>query len=197
MARLLVASLASGFALFFWGFLSWVILPWHTHTFDQAADEVQFGQVLSGSLPQTGTYLLPMIPAGKMNEQTQATFAERRQAGPIAIVHFRKEGGPPMEPMMFAYGIVINIAMGACASLILWLIRGAAMAYQDRVTLIVLVGLFGAIATYGVEWNWLIRTDIYTLVNIADQLVGALIVGLIVAAIIPSGAMVSSAARGK
>lgn len=191
MVRVIVGGVVGGVILFFWGFLSWVILPWHNYTFDQAPDEVKFGTVLSAELPTTGTYLLPMIPVGQMNSETQATFTERYSNGPVAIVHIRKEPRAPMPPQMFAIGIVLNIAMALCASAMLWMVRGAGLSYAQRLLLVMLAGLFTAIASYGIEWNWLVRTDFYTLVNIADVLVGTLLMALAIAAIVPGRAVPS------
>jgi hypothetical protein len=46
------------------------------------------------------------------------------------------------------------------------------------------MGFFAVLLTYAIEWNYLYRPDDYTLVMCADNLIGSLVVGIVVALIV-------------
>src|SRR5262245_12672403 len=69
MKRNLLLSLLAGVVLFVWGFVSWVVLPWHMNVAKKFADETAVAQFLKQNAPEGGIYYLPFsekdYPAGQ------------------------------------------------------------------------------------------------------------------------------------
>ena len=214
MVRVLVAGIVAGVALFAWGFVSWVVLPWHNLTFRDLPDEVALVVKLHEQLPKTkaedgvqvplsGAYIIPGMEAGryraalakaktdeerkKVQEERRAAeneMAERHREGPIATIFYRHEGHEPMAPQTLAAGLGIAMLCGFFAALAVYIALPGRPNFLLRVGLVVVMGFFTVLLTYAIEWNYLYRPDDYTLVMCADNLVGSLVVGIVVALIV-------------
>ena len=59
MKNTLVTIILCGIVLFFWGFLSWAVIPWHSSSANKLTDESEVAQVLKQNAPASGIYFLP------------------------------------------------------------------------------------------------------------------------------------------
>lgn len=189
MKRILLASVASGLALFLWGFLSWVALPWHNMTFHDLRDEARVAEALRAELPKTGTYFIPWINQAQMqdaaaSEKAMAEMTDRHRQGPVAQIFFLAEGAEPMAPPVLLRGVVIDILIGLVAATLVGLTLGPNSTYARRFGVVMCSGLITVLMTHVTDWNFLYRPIDYTIVMCADHLVCAAVVGAVVAAIV-------------
>lgn len=182
--KLLLGGILGGIAVFIWGAISWMALPWHMTTLHKFKDEAAVVQVLKANAPKSGVYLLPNVhqhEPGTPPEQRKAAEEEgkkRLQEGPLAFTVFRAGGMEGMGAALIG-SLVLNILS---AVLITWLLLKSAIAgYANRVIFVVVVALIAALMVHLSYWNWWSFTTDYTLVSVADLLIGWALAGLAIA----------------
>ncbi len=189
MFRAILAGVLAGIALFMWGFVSWVVLPWHNETFRELPDEEVVSSTLKRNLERPGTYMIPWIVESTINSEEERATAmkameERHKVGPIVQIFYQPEGEEPMAPAVLGRGVAIDIGIGIVAAWILSLTLAGRPNYVQRVCTILLVGIFSILMTHVTDWNFMYRPVDYTMVMCMDHLVGALVVGLVAGAIV-------------
>ena len=180
-----LAILAAAFAVYVWGFLFWgaTTIPyraWKTATDDPAAQ-----QALREHFPANGVYAVPSV----MHDiETQERLTE---AGPTGFVFITAaEGRPLMVPSVMIMGFVQEIAVAALvAALLGW--AGAGLAFAGKVKLALLAGLISVVQTqfgdavwWMAPWGWKLVTSFY-------EIVCFLIMGVILAKMLPGGSRAS------
>lgn len=187
--RLILATIVGAVISFAWGFVSWVVLPWHTMTFNALPNEAAVSEALAEGATADGIYLIPWMDhdADWDGPEGQA-WQEKHRSGPVAFISVNPDGGEPMDPAVLGMGFLLDILAAAIAVMLLRAALPVLPAYSQRVMF--LVGLGGVAAMiFVIEWNYWGFEATYTLVNVVDTLVDALLVGLAVAAIVkPDGA---------
>ncbi len=167
MKRNLLLSIAAGLVLFVWGFISWVVLPWHNLVANKFTDEVAVSHVLKANSPQKGIYYLP--------------FSEKdhgpNQVG--AFVNVLPEGTEMSMGKQMATGTITQI-IGAFLVLTL-LSQASGLTYWGKVGFVSLVGLTIGFVSHAPYWNWFGFSSPYVVVTILDILIGWVLAGLAVA----------------
>lgn len=189
MKRIVIAGLSSGLALFFWGFVSWVVLPWHNMTFRELPGEARVREVLRDEMKESGSYFIPWLHESQMTdaastEKAMAEMTERHRQGPVVQVFYQVDGAEPMAPHVLLRGVIIDLLIGFVAAVMVGLTLDPTRGFSRRFGIVLATGLFTVLMTHVTDWNFMYRPLDYTLVMCADHLVGATIVGLIVAAIV-------------
>ena len=189
MKRIVIAGVSSGLALFFWGFVSWVVLPWHNMTFRDLPGEARVSDVLQAEMQQSGTYFIPWMVASQMTdaasaEKAMAEMNERHRQGPVAQIFYQAEGAEPMAPIVLLRGVGIDVLIGFVTALLVSLTLDSTRGFSRRFGVVLTAGVFTVLMTHVTDWNFMYRPLDYTLVMCADHLVGTCVVGLIVAAIV-------------
>lgn len=57
MKRIFIATLVGAVVAFFWGFISWQLLPWHQ--MNHFKDDAAVAKAISENAPRHGLYVLP------------------------------------------------------------------------------------------------------------------------------------------
>lgn len=163
----IIAAVVAGLVMFFWGFVSWTVLPWHNVDVSQFSDQQVVMDTLLQQSPKSGIYFIP---------GDQADYDANT---PGAFVNVMKNGfGAGMGEMM-AKGIVGNIVLALLA--ILLLAKTSLTSYGSRVGFMVMLGLLIGLAANIPYWNWFGFPTGYILVNITDYVVTWLLAGLVIA----------------
>lgn len=187
MVRVLVGALLGGAVLFVWSAVSWMLIPWHDVGAMSREDSIV--RALSTSGTERGVYWIPGPPE---NEE----WAQRHREGPVAMVVYNPEGSEPMPLALFFKGFALNVATALVAAILLAKAARGVRGYAGRVFLVTLVGLYAGLSTSMMSWNWMYYPLRYSLEMSADALVGALLLGLVLAAVIrPGGAIAASPGR--
>lgn len=167
MKRNMLLCLVAGVVLFIWGFVSWVVLPWHMMVANKFTDEAAVSQVLKENAPKQGVYYLPFSEKDHGPEQVGA------------FVNVLPEGTDMNMVRQMSVGIVTQIIS---AFLVLGLLSmTSGLAYWGRVGFFALAGLTIGFVSHAPYWNWFGFSVPYVAVTIADILIGWTLAGLAVA----------------
>jgi hypothetical protein len=170
MKTYIKSGVLAGVVLFFWGAFSWMALPWHTATLHHFIDGRAVSNGLIANALQSGIYVTPM--------DTDATSqGDTKQAFIFASVHL--QGMPSSMVPALIISLLIQII---AAILIAYLLsKTSGLTYFKRVRFVLIFALAAGIITYLPYWNWFCFDTTYTLVMIADLLLGWLLAGLVLA----------------
>lgn len=180
MTRLFFGSLVAALVLFGFGAAFWTCPTPYAYVEKPSQGSAALGAVLRDHLPNDGLYLVPG------NDSDPDTRLKLYQAGPVATIHYRRDGVEPMAPetltIGFLHGWVTTFLLGC-------LLRIASLPrYGQRLLLILLAGL--AAANYmklgdGIywfqPWPWLVLNAAYDAV--AFLVAGAILAGIVKPAI--------------
>ena len=117
-----IAVLLATVAMYVWGFLYWGVNPLPYTSWQQTTDDVAAGKALLDLLPNSGTYY---IPSPRHDADTLSRLFE---AGPLAFIHFHRQGRPQHDPMIMIKGFVLDLAVVILLAALLRTARPAAKA---------------------------------------------------------------------
>jgi len=181
---LVLGGLLGGLALFVWGSISWMVLPWHLMTLEKFKDEATVAQALSANASVSGVYLLPNVhkhDPGMTEEQKKAEEAEgmkRMIQGPSMFAAVSLAGAGNMgHPLLIT--LLTNILSALLAT---WmLLKTTGLRYLGQVGFVMLIALTAAIIAYLPDWTWWRFSTNFTAVGVADLLIGWFLAGLVIA----------------
>jgi hypothetical protein len=179
MSRTILAGFLGALVLFFWGFLSWTVLPFHSQTTHALPNEDVVASALKAGNAESGTYRIPGIGN---SEATKKVEMEKMKVGPIAWIHYRQEGYGEMDMMYLLKGfLLLFISATIAASLLGKLSWSLASKYGARVRFIMMLGFFLAIAGRLGDWAFLGYSTAFSLNLVADDVIGWTLAGLVIA----------------
>ncbi|GAB4379661.1 MAG: hypothetical protein Kow0042_29270 [Calditrichia bacterium] len=185
MKRILIAGLLGGIAVFIWGFISWVVLPWHNMTIKSLPNEEAVVQMLQDANLQTGVYYFPGMKEEKLSaeeaEQAMKEWAEKHRRGPLGTFFYHSGGTAPMSASTMVTGFLISLLAAVLAAYLLSSASAHLVSYGRRVLFVTFIGLFAALVSHVTMWNWFYMPVGYSLVNTIDLIVSWLIAGLVIA----------------
>ncbi|MGH7207064.1 MAG: hypothetical protein ACREI2_12745 [Nitrospiraceae bacterium] len=186
---LVLGGLLGGMALFVWGSISWMVLPWHMMTFEKFKDEATIAQALTANALRPGLYLLPNVhkhDPGVTEEQKKAEEAggmKRMVQGPFMFASVSLAGAGNMgHPLLIT--LLSNILSALLATWMLLKTNG--LRYLGRVGFVMLIALTAAIVAYLPDWTWWHFSTSFTAVGVADLLIGWFLAGLVIAKLTPA-----------
>ncbi len=184
MARIIIAAIVGGLVVFCWGFVSHTMLPiaeMGMHV-DKLPGEASLRSAMTEHLPESGLYFVPgMDPLleGDPTKQWEEA-ADRMASGPVALMAVRKDGSSGMAKELGFEGLA-NISCAFVAALILWCIP---CAFVCRVLVVMALGLFSWMSidvSYVIWYGFPVE---YAAGQLIDHLIGWLLAGLLIAAIV-------------
>jgi hypothetical protein len=175
--KIILGALVGGLIVFVWGAVSWMVLPWHEATLGAFGDEQAVADVVRANAASSGVYFLP-----NMHAQTQGGEAAeaRYRTGPLVFAAVRLGGAEGMGAQLLGSLIIQVLAAGFLSWLLLQM-RTAS--YAGRLGVVAVVTLFASVAVHLPYWNWWHFSAAYTVVAVADLLIGWLAAGLFLARI--------------
>ncbi|MCP5537153.1 MAG: hypothetical protein H7A51_13110 [Akkermansiaceae bacterium] len=175
MKRILTATLAGAVAAFAWGFVSWVLLPWHQMA--DFKDDAAVAKVITENAPAHGLYVLPKQVDGKPDPKaiTDGPFV-------YAVVRPGKLAAPWSETTALIGSFCIQLAGALIITIAIHRIR--ATRYISRASVGPAMGLFAGTTVALPTWNWFELPDTHTLAQVLDPLIAWTIAGLIIASMI-------------
>lgn len=180
----LIGGLFGGLAMFVWGAVSWMVLPWHDATIEKFSNEYIVARDVTRFAPESGIYILPnthKFPDGMSEadrEKAMDSGMKKMKQGPFLFVSVSLDGADPEDPKAFIISILINVA---AACLIAWLIlQSKFTSYADRMKFVAVAGVLIAILATLPMWNWWKFPAAYTLVNFVDIVITVVIAGLVI-----------------
>lgn len=184
--RLIIASVASAIALFFWGFLYWaqiavMISPWKTIT--TAENGSTPIDSLKKVFPESGVYMYPWVDASDDKRGSAEEFNKQHADGPIVQVFYHADGISP-EEMGATMGLGF-IHMLASSFLCCFLLKhsNCGTTFLNRVCFVFTLGLFASVWINGADPIWWHYPISHVLFMATYNIIAWLIAGVVIAAI--------------
>jgi hypothetical protein len=177
MCTCIKAGILGGIVLFIWSAISWMVLPWHEQTIHSFKSGQAVVHAIKANVEKSGIYFFPAMHPEAIESNMEITQpATGHEPMIFASVHL--EGMPSMA-MSMVIGFINAIV---AALLVAWLLtKATGLNYIGRVGFVVVFALAAGIITDIPAWNWF-RFDMqYTLVMLADMLIGWFFAGLVMA----------------
>ncbi|HSX03489.1 MAG TPA: DUF1761 domain-containing protein [Rhabdochlamydiaceae bacterium] len=160
-----LSSFLGGAIAFVWGFISWVVIPWHTASMHRFQDTQVVSEVLAQNAPVDGIYVFHPKQHRSSTENAPFVFAS------INRTHMNEKQSLPMVRSFIIQVIV--------AFFISWvLVHTKSRKYWDLVTISAVLGLIGGMMSYLPAWNWWGTPIGYTLVGLIDLVITWFLAGL-------------------
>ena len=183
MKTLLKGTIFGGLTLFFWGWISWMVIPWHNATLNALINEPLVEQVLIATAPEKAVYLLPSgeksvspIPPAEKEAHRKAAMG-KWEKGFSAFLVMNPQGTGSM-PMHMVKGLLTQMLAALLGT---WLLVKAKLSgLGERVLFVVVFALAAGVVTHVPYWNWWGFPANYTLVSIADLIVGWALAGAVI-----------------
>ncbi len=187
MVRIALAGLIGAVVLMVWSYVSWMTIPWHQP--GELPQQERVTEALRDSGAESGLYVIPYPypdPNATEDEQAAAVEAlnEAYAQGPIAYIVYRAGGTEPMPTMAFVIGFVLDFIVATVAAIMLTMAASALPTFANRLLFVMLLGLFAAIGSHLMQWNWMNFPLRYSLEMVADSLVASLLLGVVLALMI-------------
>jgi hypothetical protein len=182
MVRVLLSGILAGIAVFFWGFASHELLPFGALGIRQIHDEEGVRDALRSRIFEPGVYQVPGHDMSKsLSEAELAAESDKYRKGPTGVLVVHPNGRDPALGTLLGKEVATNIVCALIAAIVLTQVRSN---YPGRVLCVMLMGVFGFLIVCVPYWNWYGFPLDFTLGQGVVHLVGWLIAGLIMAAII-------------
>ncbi len=192
MARILVGGVVAGIVIFFWGFVAHMLLPIGEMGLKIVPAEDDLAAAIKRNVPEPGLYFLPGRDMSKSPsaEEMEAHMAKISK-GPYAFMVIYPAGRDPSLakhlPIEFATNVV-------CALLAAILVAQLRPGFLVRVVCVTLIGILASILILVPYWNWYGFPTDFTLGQIAEQLIGWFLAGIVLALIVRPAARAPLAA---
>jgi hypothetical protein len=179
--RVLVAAIFGGIVMFIWGAVAHMMLGLGNPGIHQPVHEDAVLSSLHEGLGTTpGVYILPSFDPKQWNDQAaRAAYAQKSRTSPYAWVVYLPQG----EDMTnMSRQLPHQWASDTLASLALAFVMGlAAFGFAKRLGIAAAAAIFAWLSTMVPYWNWYRFPAALTWAALAEQLIGWLLAGAVMA----------------
>ena len=173
--RYMKAGVLGAVAVFIWGAISNMVIPWHQATIHKMPGESEFMALLEKHEVDNGVYVLPQ-------RDDHQEMAELWAEGPLMWANVRAGGvNPPGVSLLLSF--IADLIMALTVAWIALRIHGG---FGPRVCVSVAIGLMAALWGPGMHYVWWGFASDWTLVMVLDSMVTWLIGGLVIAKFLPA-----------
>lgn len=176
--RLIIAAFLGGVVLFFWGFVSHMVLPVGEMGHGMANNEDVVIAALKEGLPaREGVYHVPgLAPDQYEDEAASAAYATKAVANANAFIVYQPIGrnGLDMGPQL-GKEFATNLVSALVAA---WVLSLGAFGFGKRVAIATVLGLFAWLVISVPYWNWYRFPLDFTLGAFIKAVVGWFLAGL-------------------
>lgn len=171
MLRILIAGILGGVAMYVWSSVAHIATPLGQMGISTMPNEAPVTAAMQANLGgKPGLYMFPA-----------AAMAGKTVAGPSGILVYQDQS-TEMTPSTLASEAVVEILEAIVAAFLLSF--AALTGYWSRVGFVSLVGLAAVLSTNPSYWIWYKYPASYTLAAMVIDLVGYVVAGLVIAAIL-------------
>ena len=191
--RILLAGLAGGVVMFFWGFVSHMLLPLGDAGISYLTYQDEILPSISKRISKPGLYMFPWpenppgTPAPE-NDESMKQAEEMHKTMPHGLLIYNPPAGPySMTPHLITE-FATNVVSALIAAVLVCMAIGSLDSFVKRVLFVAAIGLSAGIAVNVPYWNWYEFPTSFTLAQIVEHVVGFTLVGAVIAAIIKPAA---------
>jgi hypothetical protein len=188
--RVLIGGIVAGCVAFAWGAAAHMVFQLGDGAFKEIPNEEFVVSVLRENVDKSAMYYFPGMPKladnASAEEKTQSNevWTERYKAGPAGLLVYTVSPGEPMETSHLLIQFLFDLGMGIIAAYMLSRAASDLWGYLERVLFVTLLGLFASLAVPLPYWNWYRFSTEFIQGAIIEQLAGAALMGIVLAAII-------------
>ncbi len=180
--RILVGGVVGGVVLFIWSFVSHVLLPLGEVGIQPIPNEEPVLEAMRAAIHEPGLYFFPgLAPGRERDEAAMKQWEEKAKRGPTGILVYHVHGEGMLPPKALGTELGSNIALALLAAFLLSHIGGSLLLRAGKVGL---MGLIAGLDVYISFWNWYGFPANWTIAIMSDQLIGILLMGVALAAIV-------------
>jgi len=175
MAKVLLAGILGGLALFMWGGLSHMVIGLGEVGIQNIQRPIY--DSMKAASPQHGFYFFP-------ENDGKGNMKDEFKGGPTGILIYNPTGAGASMTGQLINEAILNIVQALLAAYLVSLAAIKLTRYPQRVGFVFVLGILSAIATNIEYWNWYGFPSSYTMASIVDKLIGFMVAGLVVAAFV-------------
>jgi hypothetical protein len=179
--RILVAGIVGGIAMFIWTSIAHVALPLGQVGFSQIPNEKPVLSAMQESIgSRSGLYFFPWTDMKSSDAMAQVEAKMKVSPSGLLVYH------PPGASGMTVQMLVIEFVKEAFVSLIaaFLLAQTVLASYAARSGFVALTGLAAGLTTNVSYWNWYGFPADYTIAYAGTDIIGYIVAGLAIAAIL-------------
>jgi hypothetical protein len=179
--RIVIAGIVGGVAMFVWTSIAHVALPLGQIGFGQIPNERPVLSAMQQSIgPHAGLYFFPWTDMKASNAMAQVEAKMKVSPSGLIVYH------PPGASGMTAQMLIVEFVKEAVVSIIaaFLLAQTILFSYAARAGFVGLVGLAAGLTTNISYWNWYGFPGDYTAAYAATDIIGYIVAGLAIAAIV-------------
>ena len=193
--QLALGTILGAVVLFFWSALAWMVIPWPGEPLRGFTNEEATLQAIKANAPRSGVYLMPIEvkrTPGMTEEQYQKAMQDahnRMLQGPMIFASVRLE---PMGSItrFFVIGFITQLLVAFLGTFLL--LQTSGLSYAARVTFLTVLGVLIFAGGHLDEWNWWGFSNAYTGMQFGSIVIGWLLAGLLISALVRGKRRVSS-----
>ena len=183
MFKVLIAAIVGGLIFFGWNSFSWSVLPWHQQTVKHFDNEQLVAETLKANIPETGIYVIPKMNFDSDdNNKTVSDTEKSKKQEPFGFLSYRTKGIE--RSMEETTKLALGMSVLASIFIVILLSCTSELSYMARVLFVVMAGMIGALLGHVPNWIWWGFDTNYTIVMIADTLIGWFLASLVIAAFV-------------
>ena len=188
MNKVLIGGIVGGVVLFIWSALVWTVVPLHKPSLHNIPNEEAVIGALKANMGEKGLYVFPAMPDMGAGQTSADAYTQKMKQGPVGVIVFDPQGMDSMMPGQFIVGFLLDLVAALLAAWLLSRSTALASPYVSRVMFCGVLGIFASFISFLPGWNWMGYPMDYTTAMVADTILGWLITGLVIAAIVKAPA---------
>jgi len=193
--RVVIAGAVGGVVIFLWGFLAHEVIGLGAVGIKELPNEQVVTSTLRAAVTEPGLYFFPGLGMTTGASPAKAAI-EKAVGGAYGLLIYHPSGAEFITARRLIVQFGLTVVQALIAALLLsW--AGGLGSYVSRVSFVFLVGLLASLSTNIEYWNWYSFPTNYTAAYMATQIIGFLLAGLAIAALVkksPATALPGAAA---
>ena len=182
MAKILIGGVVGGIVIFFWGFVSHMLLPIGDMGLQSIPHEEGLAAAMKADVLEPGLYFVPGRDMSKpQSQEDMQAHMDKVTKGPYGFMVIYPAGRDPSLGKRLPIELGTNVV---CAILAAILVSQLRPGFIVRVACVTLVGILASLMINVPFWNWYGFPLDFTLAQIIEHSVGWFLAGIVLAAIV-------------
>jgi hypothetical protein len=179
--KILLSGVAGGIVIFVWSFISHMLLPLGEAGIKTLPNENAIIDAMRDNIKESSIYLFPSFMGSDMTAAQQEAYNKKREQGPVGFLVYHSEGAALTFPKRLVIELITNIISALIAAFLLSQALRTLTNFGSRVLFVTLLGAIPFFVIDASYWNWYDFPMAYVLAQLADQVVGFALAGVVMA----------------
>ena len=184
LKQIIIGGLLGGITFFFWGFISWAVLDWHSGTVKSEEGINAVVENIDQHLPETGAYYFPPMSIVHQENSDWEAYDEIHKSGPSGMIFYNAEHHSVMSGSRLLLGFFVDVGAAMFASLLLIVALPSLPRYWGRMVYVTSLGVFSILSIRMIDGVFHHLPSRWTLGVSIDNAISWILVGFVLAALI-------------